>query len=315
MAHRRTLSLFVALAVLGACEHGTKAPRAGTTTAAPPTTAGAPAAPAATGWAPPLGPVLLVQGESPNDAIVVTADASGPDTVTEQEAIAIRSRPVVLLGHGESVQVGLLQAAQGHASRDDCEAWPLWQVEPAQASGRPLAPWAVGFATDKPGAVEPIALDSVQTLGRGDSAHVAAEVTRLASTIAAGAGGSFQGLPFTVTSMWRFRAAAGVEGVAATLVRRIAEEARPLEERTFLIAERDSTRRDALYELAFHERSQGAEETNESTDLLAALRLPDATEPAIVISRDFGDGTAYGFVERGGPAHWRVRWTSRRAKC
>lgn len=314
MSPARTLPLLVLLTGVAACEHRAQPAPPDTASVARTTPAGASTAPAAAGWAPQLGPVLLVAGEAPNEALVVTAEGPTTDAIPEQEAIAIRSRPVVLLGHGDAVQVGVLQAAETHPS-SDCQAWPVWQIDPAQAAGRTLAPWAVGFAAEKPGIVEPIVTDSVATLGRGDSAHVTAEVTRLASTIGGGNGGNFQGLPFSVTSLWRFRAAPAVEGVAATLVRRIAEEARPLEERTFVIAERDSTRRDAPYELAFHERSQGQEETNVSTDLLAVVRLPEAPEPTLVISRDYGNGTEYAFIERDGPAHWRVRWTSRRGRC
>lgn len=246
---------------------------------------------------------------------MITAAGTGSDTVTEQQAVTIRSRAVELLGHGNDVQVGLLQAVMPRSTSTECQPWPMWQVDPPQAAGKPLAAWSIGFAADSAGVVQPIALDSVETLSAADSAHLAAEITRLASIIPGGNTGSFQGLPFTVTSMWRFRAAPGVEGVAATLVRQLAEEARPLEERTFLIAERDSTRRDAPYELAFHVRSQGTEDTNVSTDLVAAVRLPGSTQPALVISRDFGDGSEYAFVERDGPARWHVRWTSRRGRC
>ncbi len=314
MTRCRTLQmLIVSAATVTACERGAKAPAAGASTAAGTTTA-ATAAPAAGGaWNAELGPALLVQGQAPNEALVILAQGAS-ENIGEQQAIAIRSTPAVLLGHGDSVQVGVLQAAVAPTGRE-CVAWPVWQVTRAPAQGSTIAPWSVGFTTSRAAAATPVPLDSVETLSSADSARIAAEVTRLASVIPAAGSTRFEGLPFTVMTLWRFRAAPATEGVVATLVRRLNQEARPFEERTFLIAERDSTRRDAPYELAYHERSEGTEETNETTDILGAVRLAGASEPTMVVVRDYGDGTAYALVERDGPAHWRVRWSSRRARC
>jgi hypothetical protein len=196
----------------------------------------------------------------------------------------------------------------------------VWTVERGAAAhgdtaAAALAPWAVGFVTDKGNVVQPLPIDSATPAARGDSTHDAAEVTRLASTIGSAGASKFQGLPFSVSTMWRFQAAPHVEGIAATLVRQLNQEARPLEERTFLVAERDSTRRDAPYELAFQERTDGNEETIESAYVLAGVHLPGTGAPALVLMRDYGDGSAFALLERTGPARWRIRWTSRRAKC
>ncbi len=305
----------LAVLALGAaaCDRGAKPASVGSSTAAGRTTTAAPVAGTAGAWNIQLGPVLLVQGQAPNEALVVLASGAS-DTITERQAIAVRSTPAVLLGHGDGVQVGVLQSAVSPAGRE-CVAWPVWQVTRAPAQGSTVAPWAIGFVTTRAAAAEPIPLDSVETLSSADSARIAAEVTRLASVVPATGSTRFEGLPFTVTALWRFRAAPGTEGIVATLVRRLNQEARPFEERTFLVAERDSTRRDAPYELAYHERSEGTEETNETTDVLAAARLAGAAGPTLVIVRDYGDGTAYALVEREGPSHWRVRWSSRRARC
>ena len=149
----------------------------------------------------------------------------------------------------------------------------------------------------------------------GDSSRLAAEATRLASALPTSGAERFVGLPFTVTSLWRFRAGPGVEGVVANLVRHVNEEARPLEERTLVIAERDSTRRDERFTLSYYDRSQGAEETVVSRDVLAIARATPDAQPMLVIGRDYGDGMAYAIVQRDPSGRWREKWRSPRRHC
>jgi len=49
--------------------------------------------------------------------------------------------------------------------------------------------------------------------------------------------------------------------------------------------------------------------------VLAAAQLGASREPALVLSRDYGDETAYGIVERVSAGRWRARWTSTRRRC
>jgi len=248
-------------------------------------------------------------------ATIVVGDTtrSGADTVTEREAIAIRSTPATLIGHSDSVQLAILQEARISKQEDEesCTGWPSWRIARARESGSP-SPWSIGFVG---AGVQPVALDSIESMARADSARLAAEVTRLASALPAAGADRFAGFPFTVTSLWRFRAAPSIEGVAATLVRRINQEARPLEERTLLVAERDSSHRDDRFVLAYFDRSQGAEETVESRDVLAIARLSPTAQPMLVVARDFGDGMAYTMVERDPSGRWREKWRSARGRC
>jgi len=121
--------------------------------------------------------------------------------------------------------------------------------------------------------------------------------------------------PRVDAALWRFRAGPGVEGVVANLVRHINQEARPLEERTLLIAERDSSRRDERFNLAYYDRSQGAEETVESRDVLALARQTPDAQPMLVLGRDYGDGMAYAIVQRDPSGRWREKWHSPRGRC
>jgi hypothetical protein len=158
-------------------------------------------------------------------------------------------------------------------------------------------------------------MDSIESMSRVDSARLAADVTRLASTLPTPAGDRFVGLPFTVTSLWRFHAGPGAEGVVANLVRHINQEARPFEERTLIIAERDSTRREERFTLAYFDRSQGAEETVESRDVLALARATPDAQPMLVLGRDYGDGMSYALIQRDPSARWREKWHSPRGHC
>jgi hypothetical protein len=306
--------LSVALAA-AACERQQSVPAIDSAIPLRPAPVGQSNASAGTTWDARLGPVLLVAGSTPDVATVVVGDstrAGGADTVTEREAIAIRSTPAILVGRSDSVELAILQDARIAKGEDDeCTGWPTWRITRAR-SNAPLAPWAIGFVG---ATIQPVAMDSSESLSRADSARLAAEATRLASTLPSGGGDRLVGLPFTVTSLWRFRAAAGVEGVAANLVRRVNQEARPLEERTLLIAERDSTRRDERFTLAYYDRSQGAEETVESRDVLAIARTSPSAQPMLVMARDFGDGMAYAIVERDPAGRWREKWRSARGHC
>jgi hypothetical protein len=306
---------WAALIVIAACERQKPVPPIDSAVPLRPATVGSSSPQAATTWDARLGPVLLVAGPAPNLATVVVGDSSrnGADTITEREAIAIRSTPAILVGRGDSVQIGILQEVRSTKGEDDseCTGWPTWNITSAK-NGISLAPWSVGFVG---ATVQPIRMDSIESMSRVDSSRLAAEVTRLASTLPTSAGDRFIGLPFTVTSLWRFHAGPGAEGVVANLVRHVNQEARPSEERTLIIAERDSSRREERFTLAYYDRSQGAEETVESRDVLALTRPSPDAQPMLVLGRDFGDGMAYALIQRDPSARWREKWHSARGHC
>ena len=310
---RNTLATIVVMT--SACERQQSVPAIDSAVPLRPAPIGTSNAPPVTTWDARLGPVLLVNAGAPDLATVVVGDSArmGADTITEREAVAIRSTPAILVGRGDSVEVAVLQDARVGRSEDDseCTGWPAWRIARPRGNA-PLRPWAIGFVG---ATVQPVAMDSIESLTRADSARLAAEVTRLASTLPSSAADRLAGLPFTVTSLWRFRAGPGVEGVAANLVRRVNQEARPLEERTLLVAERDSTRRDERFILGYYDRAQGAEETIESRDVLALARTTPSAQPMIVMARDFGDGMAYAIVERDPTGRWREKWRSPRGRC
>lgn len=301
--------------LVAGCERERSVPPVDSSVPLRPAPVGSPGTTSASSWDARLGPVLLVSGPNADLATVVVGDSSrsGADTLTQREAIAIRSTPALLVGRTDSVQLGLLQDARVGKEEEDteCTGWPMWRIVSAHG-GSELAPWSIGFVG---ASVQPVRMDSIESLSRVDSARLAAEVTRLASSLPNAGSERFVGLPFTVTSLWRFRAGPGVEGVVANLVRHVNEEARPSEERTLVIAERDSTHRDERFTLAYYDRSQGSEETVESREVLALARPTPDAQPMLVIGRDYGDGMAYAIVQRDPSGRWREKWRSARGHC
>jgi hypothetical protein len=243
--------------------------------------------------------VLLIAGESPAEAVVIAPD-SGEEGTTAKAIPNPAS--VTLLNRDGSVQTAELQ----HARDDDfCRAWTLNAAPPPRS-------WSVGFVG---GVVAPIPLDSLESLGRADSTKLVATARRLASAMPNDSAGRFTGLPFTVRGLWRLTIPGGAQAFVATLVRQINQEATPLQERTFLIAERDPTATDSAFVSAYGERTYGNEESIETREVLAAVQLGAGHKPVVVISRDFGDSMSFSFVERTASGRWQSRWVSQRRRC
>jgi hypothetical protein len=250
-------------------------------------------------WDPSAGPLLLVVAESPSRAFVVV-----PDSANSAAQLATIPHPasVTLLGRGGTVQTAELPSV------GDSSACAVASLSAAP----PPRPWSIGFIG---GVVAPLPLDSIQSFTAPDSTSLAAAVTRLASALPNDSAGRFSGLPFVVRTMWRFTVVGDVQVIVATLARQINQEATPLQERTLLLAERRLKGNDTTFIRAYSERSYGAEETIESPDVLAAALLGGSRNAAIIVSRDYGESTAYGLLERGDDGRWRARWTSARRRC
>jgi hypothetical protein len=257
------------------------------------------------GWSGAAGPLLLVAGASPDEAIVFFG-ASGNVTAAVDTG-AVDQATASLFGRDSSRFTATLELPAGNDNAD-CRIWPLRNLHATTGVGT----WSVGFLSST---VTPIPLDSVDALPARDSMALAAEASRLASAVTASTSPSFQGLRFTAHDIRRFQAAPGVQALAAQLIRRVNQEADPQEEQTLLIAERDSGVTTGRYQLVYAERSFGKEEEVVSTELVAAVRLGANGTPSLVIARDSDAGLAYALIERTGPRQWGVRWTSALAKC
>ena len=258
------------------------------------------------GWNMGAGPVLLVAGPAPDEALVFFG-ASGNGVGAPLDTGAVDQATATLFGRDTSRFTATLELPAGNDNAE-CRVWPLRNLRAAGAGGA----WSVGFVSPS---VTPIPLDSVDALAARDSMALAAEASRLASTVTANTSPSFQGLRFSAHDIRRFEVAPGVQAIAAHLIRRVNQEADPQEEQTLLIAERDSSAPAGRYQLAYAERSFGSEEQVISSELVAAVRLGPNGPPTLVVARDGENGLAYALLERTGPHRWRVRWTSGLAKC
>ncbi len=263
------------------------------------------APPVSNGWNSAVGPVLLVAGATPDEAIVFFGAASGSTTVVDTGAVD--QATATLFGRDSSRFTATLELPAGNDNAE-CRIWPLRNMHATMGAGV----WSVGFLSSS---VTAIPLDSVDALPARDSMALAAEASRLASAVTANTSPSFQGLRFTAHDIRRFEAAPGVQALAAQLIRRVNQEADPQEEQTLLIAERDSGVTTGRYQLAYAERSFGREDDVVSSELVAAVRLGPSGTPSLVIARDSDAGLAYALIERTGPRQWVTRWTSSLAKC
>ena len=287
------------------CRNDTKPARIDTSFTAVPGRLDSVAVPPSTnGWNLTAGPVLLVAGPSPDEALVFFgSDGAGAPLDTG----AVDQATATLFGRDTSRFTATVELPAGN-DNPECRVWPLRNLHAAGAGGV----WSVGFVSPN---VTPIALDSVDALPARDSMALAAEASRLASIVTANTSPVFQGLRFAAHDIRRFQVAPGVQALAAHLIRRVNQEANPQEEQTLLIAERDSGAATDRYQLAYAERSFGQEEQVMSSELVAAVRLGPNGPPTLVVARDGENGLAYALLERTGPHQWRVRWSSELAKC
>ena len=293
----RRSGLSLALFVFAACERSKAPPPAETTVVRPLSPADSAVAATTRNWDSGAGPVLLVAAGSPSAAFVIT-----PDSTNAASQLAALPRPasVTLFGRGGTVQSAELPAV---ADSNGCAVSTL-------SGAPPPKPWSIGFVG---GVVAPVRLDSTQALSPADSASFVVGVTRLASSLPNDSAGRFIGLPFVVRTIWRFQIPDGPTVVVATLTRQINQEATPLQEHTLLVAEKAAN--DTSMTMGYSERSYGAEETIESSDLLAAALIGSSRTPALILSRDYGDATAYALVERSDNGQWKPRWRSARRRC
>ena len=245
--------------------------------------------PRRTDWSSELGQLLVVPSDSDDAAVVLYPD--------EPNAQLIATRPATLLdAAGDTVRVQLAVA-----DSQQCGDAAL-----VRFAGKPPLTWSVGLL-GQTGAI--IRMDSIEALSSADSARLAADLARLASGLSTHRESRFSGLPFAVLDAHRFDVDRG-QVLVAHLVRRLNQEAAPLEERTLLVAERPT--RAEPYVASYSERSEGAEDSAQHYELLAAIR--GRSSILLVVARDDEAATDYEVIERSASGSWRARW-SRRLAC
>jgi hypothetical protein len=260
-----------------------------------------------TGWDFAAGPVVVVPSlsDSTRAAIVLpgvvdTAFAS----ISHFELDALNGISLDLFNQqGLSSSTVLHVASQG-ADVHGCLTWPTGTfVRPVPSE------WKVGLEKGK---AIPLGLSSLNGMTATDSGRFVSDVLSAATQLANTGSESFHGLPFSVRRGYRV-VIPQLSVILAEVVRKINEEANPREEHTLFVAERQPGQNS--YTVAFTSRSAGPEESLETSDALAALRLVQLNRPAIVIAFDYEDGERLGLLERTRPGEWKIVWKSAYAGC
>jgi hypothetical protein len=316
MSVRSILAFAIALAVLGACERKStvKAPASSSTETQPPAASPAPRpviAPST--WDSAAGPVMFVRGNTPAEAFVVfpgITDSTPSDDVHFDSALA-RNTQVELFERGrggDAARIGPMSGGEWDA--DQCIEWPAAKML-AAATSPTSSGWTVAFLK---GRAKVIPLDTIETMAHADSAQLAADITRLVSTVPNDTARTFRGIPYAVRTAYRFAPVDGVDGVVADVVRTLNQEATPLEEHTLIVGERP-TGSGVAYHLAFREVTAGSDETLESSDVLAAVTLGSPPHVDLVLAREGYESNAYALLERRPDGSWHLRWTSAHTGC
>jgi hypothetical protein len=219
---------------------------------------------------------------------------------------------VELYGHAGALAPAQLRSVGPRSWRaGECIEWPTATVAiPADSSAARAAGWSVALL---PNGIAGVPLDSIEGLSPRDSAKLAADITRLVSALPGDTARAFSGIPFAVRNAYRFTVDSATPAIAADVVRKIPQEAMPLEEHTFLIAEQRGSQQ--RYTVVYSDRTSGTEESLITTELLAAVRLPSPPRTALILLREGFDTNAYALLERSPRGEWMVRWTSVRTGC
>jgi hypothetical protein len=313
----RRSSLLLLTALL-ACERGRPVRTADTTHVAVPVPTnvegGASSAVVATAWDAGAGPVMLVHGPRPTSAFVVFpqySDSTLPDTL-RLDAGVVKGALVDLFAHGGTVgEARVDSTARTVWTEQGCIEWPGATLQFVGDSARE-AGWAVGFMR---GRAQPVPLDSIEGLAPRDSASLAADITRLASALPGDTSRTFRRIPLSVRLAYRFSPAPGVQAVVADVVRKLNQEATPLEQHTFIIAERREGDAQHRYSAVYSDRFAGSEETLELPSVLAAVRLPSPDRVALIVLREGVETSSFSLLERTPTGRWRERWVSVRTGC
>lgn len=244
-------------------------------------------------WSGELGPLLLVPSDIDNAAVVLFPDAPSAQLASSAPVTLLSANGDTAVTHVESLVSDTVECDDAPVVRFKGSVAPTWSVGLLARSARSLR------------------MDSIEALSPADSARLVADLARLASALPMHRNSRFSGLPFAVLGARRFETD-GRQIVVAQLVRRLNQEAAPLEERTLVIAERQAggAKREP-YVVTHSRRSEGSEDTVEHFEVLAAVS--GRQSPLLLLSRDQLSRTTYELLERADNG-WNVRW-SRTLSC
>jgi hypothetical protein len=250
---------------------------------------------------------MIVSVGSGGDSIAVVLPEATDSTIASFQGISPPISGLTFDLFGRGGRIGSSVAASPLPPVDpkqECYSWPLAKLQSAHSN------WRVGFAS---GHVHAIMLDSIEAMPGADSAALAASLAQTAATLPVASDPTFRGLPFRVRSAYTFRLDS-VDVMIADVVRSVNQEANPRLEHLLIIGER-SARTKGKYNVGYYNRTAGAEESTQATEVLAAVLIEAAQRPAIVVNIEYDDGGKFGLIERTGPGEWRTMWRSAYTDC
>jgi hypothetical protein len=273
----------------------------------PPVYPGSPAG--NTNWNVDAGPLMIVSVGGNGDSVAVVLPEATDSTIA---ALQDTSPPLSgltfdLLGRSGMAgsPVAVLSLPRTVNTKQDCYSWPLAKLKSSRSN------WRVGFAS---GHVHSIALDSIEAMPSADSAALAVSLAQTAATLPITVDATFTGLPFRVRSAFTFRLDS-IDIVIADVVRSVNEEANPRLEHLLIVGERTAGGSTGRYKVGYYNRTAGAEESTQATEILAAVLIGPARRPAVVVNIEYDDGGKLGLIERTGPGQWRATWRSAYTDC
>ncbi|MFN2601264.1 MAG: hypothetical protein ABR582_00750 [Gemmatimonadaceae bacterium] len=260
----------------------------------------------ATGWDSVAGSFMVIRGTDSIVAAVVLPGLTDSllNSTKHFELGALANATLDLFNLQGFVGSSTLRIASQPAEAAGCLAWPEGQI----ASAVP-AQWTIGLEAGRVKGIKVVPIDA--TKGK-DSTTLIADVLSVVSQLPLGGDAAFKGIPFSVRNAYRL-ATPETLAIVAEVVRKINEEANPREEHVLIIAERRSTI--VPYQLAFHMISAGAEESLQTTDLLAAIKVVKTGRLAFVVSLDYEDGGKLGLLEKVSDSNWQLIWKSAYTGC
>ena len=262
-----------------------------------------------TGWDSTAGPVLVlaIPRMLTNVAIVLPGLTDSTLAATFHfELRGLANIPVDLFTPSGLVGSSALHVSSQESDSTGCVAWPVGELV-----GEVPTTWRVAL---EKGRATGLRLDSIATpsSAHGDSSAIVAYVLKAALSLTSVSDSAFRGIPFTVRQGYRFETPV-LTVLIAEVVRKINEEANPREQHILFLAER--ARNSTEYHVAFQKRSAGAEESLETSEILAALYLTASNHLAVVLTFDYEDGGKIGLLERVSADSWQVVWRSAYTGC
>lgn len=260
-----------------------------------------------TSWDSTVGPFIAipVSKDSTDAAIVLPGltDSSLASTA-HFELGALENTKLDLFSSRGLVGSAILHVVSQSADPGGCLSWPMGQLSNSVPVG-----WKIGLEKGK---ATGIPLNPVEGMQGEDSARLVNDVLNTAIHLTESGDTAFRGIPFSVRKGYRLVIPA-LAVIVAEIVRKINEEANPREEHVLLLAERQVG--DSGYHVVFHMRWAGAEETLQTSDLLAAFRLAESGRPAVIVAFDYEDGGKIGLLERIPGNGWKMVWKSAYTGC